>query len=75
MNIAQLRDKIRNDPEKMRRLTPALIPWRRPRFVLRELNTWSPKDWYWSLYWYWYGDWYDYIPEEYMNRLREEEDI
>ena len=71
----QLSDKIRNDPETRRRLTPALIPWLRPRDVLSRLNTWSPK--YWSLYWYWYGygHWTADIPEEYVNRLLEGKDL
>ena len=69
MNIAQLREKYRNDPETMRRLTPAVMHWIRPRSVLRRLNQRSPKDW--DLYWYLYG----YIPEEYVNRLLDEEDI
>ena len=68
MNI-ELREKLRKDPEKRRRLAPAFIPWRRPRFVLCELNEWSPKDWYL------YGYWTDEIPEEYVNRILEEEDL
>ena len=71
MNNEQLRDRIRKDPETSRRLAPALMHWRRPRFVLRELNTWSPKDWYCDWYWYLCCD----IPEEYVTRLLEEEDI
>ena len=67
----QLREKLRDDPETMRRLTPALMHWDRPRFVLRRLNTWSPKYWHW--YWYWYCA--DDIPEEYVNRILEERDF
>ena len=72
MNIEQL-EKLLKDPETRRRLAPALIPWKRPRVVLRRLNEWSPKDWYghWPVYWYLYG----YIPEEYVIRILEEEDI
>ena len=73
MNIEQLREKLRNDPEKMRRLALALIPWKSPRFVLRELNTWSPKDWDW--YWSWDWAWACGIPEEYLIRILEEDDI
>ena len=57
----------------MRRLAPALIPWRRPRSVLCVLNTWSPTDWDWYGYLYW--NWTDDIPEEYVIRILEEEDI
>ena len=69
----QLREKLRNDPEKRRRLYPALIPWMRPRSVLYELNTWSPKDWDW--YWYRGWGWTDDIPEEHVIRILEEEDL
>ena len=69
----QLRDRIRDDPETRRRIAPALMHWKSPRFVLHELNTRSPKDGYgyWPVYWYLYG----YIPEEYVIRILEEEDI
>ena len=67
----QLREKLRDDPETRRRLTPALMPWKSPRRVLRELNTGSPKYWDWYWYWYWTGK----IPEEYLSRILEEEDI
>ena len=69
MNKYQWIEKLRKDPETRRRLAPAFIPWNRPRDVLRRLNTWSPKNWYW--YWYWTGK----IPDEYLSRILEEEDI
>ena len=75
MNMDQWIEKLRDDPETRRRLALALIPWKRPRFVLRELNTWSPRDWEWYWYGYWSGDCADEIPDEYLNRILEEEDI
>ena len=66
-------DKIRNDPETQRRLYPAFLPWNSPRFVLRRLNEWSPMCWDW--YWYRGWGWADEIPEEYLSRILEEEDI
>ena len=71
MNLAQLRETISNDPEKRRRLVSAFLSWNRPRRVLCELNERRPKYWYWDLYWYRGWD----IPEEYVNRILEEDDI